>query len=104
MRTFCIISIVMFFFSIVGLFKVKLYVQSLNAELIKIKREINLVQSDIKVLQAEWSYLSNPKRLANLIDRHLKNNSLIVASQVKNLDSLNGRSALAQLKNPDSTN
>ncbi len=98
MRTFCIISIVMFFLSIVGLFKVKLYVQSLNRELIKIKSEINLVQSDIKVLQAEWSYLNNPKRLASLVKKYLKNNSLILASQVKNLDSLNGRSVLAQLK------
>ncbi|MDR2548173.1 MAG: hypothetical protein LBC34_01560 [Rickettsiales bacterium] len=101
MRTFCIISIVMFFFSITGLFKVKLHVQSLNEELKKIKREISLAQSDIKVLKAEWSYLSNPKRLANLMDRHLKNNSFILASQVKNLDSLNGRSALAQLENQD---
>ncbi|WP_395462944.1 hypothetical protein [Wolbachia endosymbiont of Cantharis cryptica] len=101
MRIFCIISIVVFFFSIVGLFKVKLHVQSLNKELIQIKREFNLVQSDIKVLQAEWSYLSNPKRLARLMKKYLKNNSLILASQVKNLDAVNGRSVLAQLKNPD---
>ena len=98
MRTFCIISIVMFFLSIVGLFKIKLHVQLLNRELIKIKSEISLVQSDIKVLQAEWSYLNNPKRLASLVKKYLKNNSLILASQVKNLDSLNGRSVLAQLK------
>jgi len=98
MRTFCIISIVMFFLSIVGLLKIKLHVQSLNRELIKIKSEISLVQSDIKVLQAEWSYLNNPKRLASLVKKYLKNNSLILASQVKNLDSLNGRSVLAQLK------
>lgn len=98
MRTFCIISIVMFFLSIVGLFKIKLHVQSLNRELIKIKSEINLVQSDIKVLQAEWSYLNNPKRLASLVKKYLKNNSFILASQVKNLDSLNDRSMLVQLK------
>ncbi|MGL9718832.1 MAG: cell division protein FtsL [Wolbachia sp.] len=103
MRTFCVISIVMFFFSIIGLFKVKLHVQSLNEELIKIKREINLVQSDMKVLQAEWSYLSNPKRLANLMERYMKSNSWILASQIKNLGSLNDRSMLAQLKNLDST-
>ncbi|QOD38265.1 cell division protein FtsL [Candidatus Wolbachia massiliensis] len=99
MRTFCIISMSVFFLSVVGLFKVKLHVQSLNEELIKIKREINLVHSDIKVLQAEWSYLSNPKRLANLMEKYLKNNSLILASQVTNLDSLNDRSVLAKLKN-----
>ncbi|APR98778.1 cell division protein FtsL [Wolbachia endosymbiont of Folsomia candida] len=98
MKTFCIVSIVVFFFSTIGLFKVKLYVQSLNRELIKIKSEINSVQSDIKVLQAEWSYLNNPKRLAKLVEKYLKNNSLILASQVKNLDYLHGRSALARLK------
>ncbi|WP_255565542.1 hypothetical protein [Wolbachia endosymbiont of Cylisticus convexus] len=32
------------FFSITGLFKVKLHVLSLNRELTQIKREINLVQ------------------------------------------------------------
>ncbi|WP_341808086.1 hypothetical protein [Wolbachia endosymbiont (group E) of Neria commutata] len=74
----------------------KLHVQSLNRELIKIKNEINLVQSDIKVLQAEWSYLNNPKRLASLVEKYLKSNSLILTSQVKNLNS-----ELAQLKIPD---
>ncbi|MDM8335684.1 cell division protein FtsL [Wolbachia pipientis] len=101
MKVFCIILITSFFLSIVVLFRVKSHVQSLNRELIRIKREIKLVQSDIKVLQAEWSYLSNPKRLAKLMEEYLKNNSLILASQFKDLDSLNGRSVLAQLKNPD---
>ncbi len=96
MKTFCIVSIALFFLSIIGLFKVKLHVQSLNRELIKIKNEINLVQSDIKVLQAEWSYLNNPKRLASLVEKYLKSNSLILTSQVKNLNS-----ELAQLKIPD---
>ncbi|MGL9681733.1 MAG: hypothetical protein ACR5K2_01895 [Wolbachia sp.] len=63
MRTFCIIFNG-YVFQYSGLFKVKLHVQSLNEEL-KIKREISLAQSDIKVLQTEWSYLSNPKRLQN---------------------------------------
>lgn len=96
MKTFCIVSIALFFLSIIGLFQVKLHVQSLNRELIKIKNEINLVQSDIKVLQAEWSYLNNPKRLAILVEKYLKSNSLVLTSQVKNLNS-----ALAQLKIPD---
>ena len=101
MRAFCIISVILFFLSVVGLFKVKLHVQGLNRELIKIKNEIDLVQNDIKVLQAEWSYLNNPKRLASLTKKYLRNNSLILASQVKDLDSLHGRTVLAQLKTPD---
>jgi cell division protein FtsL len=90
MRIFCIISIIAFFFSIVGLFKIKLYVQSLNTELVKIKSEISLAQSDLKVLQAEWSYLNNPTRLARLARKYLRNNSLILTNQIKSLDSLQG--------------
>ncbi|WP_168464012.1 cell division protein FtsL [Wolbachia endosymbiont of Ctenocephalides felis wCfeT] len=87
MKILCIISVIIFLLSVVGLFQIKLHVQSLNRELIKIKNEINLVQSDIKVLQAEWSYLNHPKRLASLVEKYLKNNSLILASQVKRLDA-----------------
>ncbi|HCE59239.1 MAG TPA: hypothetical protein DEQ74_00150 [Wolbachia sp.] len=83
MKVFCIISIVMFFLSVMGLFKVKLHVQQLDRELMRIKNEINLAQSDLKVLQAEWSYLNNPKRLTYLATKYLRNNSLIVVSQIK---------------------
>ncbi|MDD9332058.1 MAG: hypothetical protein PV340_05675 [Wolbachia sp.] len=84
-----------------GLFKVKLHVQELNRELMKMKSEISSVQGDLKVLQAEWSYLNNPARLANLAKKYLRGNSSILTSQVKDLDSLQGRSVLAQLKTPD---
>lgn len=89
MKTFLMISIITFFLSVIALFQVKLRTQSLNRELIKIKNEINLAKSDIKVLQAEWSYLNNPKRIAKLVEKYLKNNSLILTDQIKNLDSIN---------------
>lgn len=89
MRTFLMISIITFFLSVIVLFQVKLHTQSLNRELIKIKSEINLARNDMQVLQAEWSYLNNPKRLAKLVERYLKNNTLILTNQIKNLDSIN---------------
>ncbi|WCR53495.1 MAG: Cell division protein FtsL [Wolbachia endosymbiont of Ctenocephalides orientis wCori] len=89
MKIFLMISIITFFLSVIVLFQVKLHTQSLNRELIKIKNEINLARNDMQVLQAEWSYLNNPKRLAKLAERYLKNNSLILTNQIKNLDSIN---------------
>lgn len=89
MKVFLMISIITFFLSVIVLFQVKLHTQSLNRELIKIKSEINLARNDMQVLQAEWSYLNNPKRLAKLAERYLKNNSLILTNQIKNLDSIN---------------
>lgn len=89
MRIFLMISIITFFLSVIVLFQVKLRTQSLNRELMKIKSEINLARNDMQVLQAEWSYLNNPKRLAKLVERYLKNNSLMLTNQIKNLDSIN---------------
>ncbi|MDG7056021.1 MAG: hypothetical protein LKM44_00790 [Wolbachia endosymbiont of Meromenopon meropis] len=76
-----------------------MHVQSLDEELKKIKREIYLVQCDIKVLQAEWSYLSNPKRLVKLMDKYSKNESVFNNSQIKILDFLNSCSTSIRFKN-----
>lgn len=83
MKIICITFIVIFFFSVIGLFKVKLYSQELNRELMKIKNEISLAQSELKVLHAEWSYLNHPKRLEYLVKKYLKSSSLISANQIK---------------------
>lgn len=88
MKVFCILSIIIFFLSVIGLFKVKLHVQQLNRELIKIKNEINLAQSDLKVLHAEWSYLNDPKRLAYLAKKYLRDNALVLANQIKRINLL----------------
>ncbi|MBV0899602.1 MAG: hypothetical protein KTV77_02430 [Wolbachia endosymbiont of Fragariocoptes setiger] len=83
MKIICITSIVIFFFSVIALFKVKLHSQELSRELMKIKNEISLAQSELKVLHAEWSYLNHPKRLECLVEKYLKNSSLISADQIK---------------------
>ncbi|TXH34350.1 MAG: hypothetical protein E6Q98_19040 [Rhodospirillaceae bacterium] len=71
----------------VGLFQVKYNVQAKEAELRHLKRQIDSNLSTIHVLDAEWSYLNDPVRLADLARRHT---DLLPtqASQIKNFADL----------------
>jgi len=53
------------------LFQVKYEVQDLERELTQINRQILADQEAVHVLQAEWSYLNQPARIAELSRRHL---------------------------------
>ena len=54
-----------------GLFHVSDRVQSLEEELTQVNRDILREQETIHLLHAEWSYLNEPTRLAELTRRHL---------------------------------
>ena len=54
----------------VGLFQVKYNVQAKERELREVRRQIEANLSAIHVLDAEWSYLNDPLRLADLARRH----------------------------------
>jgi hypothetical protein len=54
-----------------GLFHVSYRVQSLEQELTQVNRDILSEQETIHLLHAEWSYLNEPTRLAELTRRHL---------------------------------
>ena len=54
-----------------GLFHVSYRVQSLEEELTQANRDILREQETIHLLHAEWSYLNEPTRLAELTRRHL---------------------------------
>jgi hypothetical protein len=54
----------------IGLFQVKYNVQSQERELREVRRQIEANYSAIHVLEAEWSYLNDPLRLADLTRRH----------------------------------
>jgi hypothetical protein len=54
----------------IGLFQVKYNVQSQERELRDVRRQIDANYSAIHVLEAEWSYLNDPLRLADLARRH----------------------------------
>ena len=56
----------------VGLFVVKNQVQSLETELTRINREIQLEKQDLHVLRAEWSHLNQPGRLEILAIKYLE--------------------------------
>jgi hypothetical protein len=54
----------------IGLFQVKYNVQSKERELREVRRQIEANYTAIHVLDAEWSYLNDPLRLADLTRRH----------------------------------
>ena len=54
-----------------ALFQVKQAVQELEQELAGIEAEIREDREALRVLQAEWSYLHRPARLADLARRYL---------------------------------
>lgn len=54
----------------VGLFQVKYNVQAKERELREVRRQIEANYSAMHVLEAEWSYLNDPLRLADLTRRH----------------------------------
>ena len=55
-----------------GLYKLKYEVQELEARYAQVNRAILAEQETIRVLNAEWSFLNNPKRLGNLSERYLE--------------------------------
>jgi hypothetical protein len=56
---------------VMGLFHVKYQVQALEDEIVRVNRQIVGEQEAIHVLQAEWSYVNQPRRLEALSSRHL---------------------------------
>jgi hypothetical protein len=53
------------------MFKVKYEVQELEDQVVRINRDIAADRDAIHVLKAEWSFLSQPNRIAELTKRHL---------------------------------
>lgn len=70
-----------------GLFQVKHEVQLLEQDLQRLNRAILADQEAIHVLQAEWTYLDRPERLARLSRRHLELAPL-TAVQIITIDDL----------------
>lgn len=79
----------------VGLFQVKYNVQSKEAELRGINKQIEANRSAMHVLDAEWSYLNDPTRLADLTRRHT-DLTPTQANQLKHFSDLPPRPASAQ--------
>ena len=54
-----------------GLFQLKYAVQDREDELARLNRDLIASEESIHVLNAEWSYLNRPERLAALAEKHL---------------------------------
>jgi len=71
----------------VGLFQVSYRVQSLEDQLTRVNRQILAERDTIHLLNAEWSYLNEPTRLAELAQRHL-NLAPLGATQMVRIEDL----------------
>lgn len=69
------------------MFQVKYKVVDLEIENKELKKSIETTSRSIHTLQAEWSYLNDPKRLANLSASYLQV-APIEAGQIFKLDNL----------------
>jgi cell division protein FtsL len=72
----------------VAVFTVKSNVARLEEELLRVRKEIVHDQQAMHVLNAEWSYLNKPSRLAELAKRHLPLLQPIATVQYAGLDRL----------------
>jgi len=71
----------------VGLFQVKYAVQSKERELRTVNRQITADREAMRVLEAEWSYLNDPVRLADLTRRHT-DLAPVMAGQIATFEGL----------------
>jgi hypothetical protein len=70
-----------------GMFQVKREVQNLEDQITRINRSIARDRDAIHVLNAEWSYLTQPTRLAEVSKRHLTLSPVATAQlgQIENI-------------------
>lgn len=61
----------LFLISTLGLFYIKHHVKELKKEIIATKQQLVDEKERLHVLEAEWAYLNDPKRLQQLVDHYL---------------------------------
>jgi len=66
----------------------KYTVVNLQNEINDLNSKISRQKQDYHVLQAEWTYLTSPKRIEILAEAYLKGNKEITAEQLKNIEKL----------------
>lgn len=59
-------------FSLLGLVKVKVYVQDLREEITTMENTKYKLGDEVQVLNAEWSNLNRPERIKNLAKQYLQ--------------------------------
>ena len=71
----------------VGLYHINYEVEALEAELDQVREDITHERERLDVLEAEWSYLNRPSRLARLARKHL-NMETLAPEQIVRIDQL----------------
>ena len=84
MRRNLILTLIFFVILGVILSKSKYEVVSLRNQLKTIQREIYKTIDDLKVYNAEWSYLNEPKRLQALANKYLPN---MISTNIKQIET-----------------
>jgi hypothetical protein len=74
--------------SIVIMFSVKYSLYSLKREIVIIDKEIQRNVEEKQILEAEWSYLTTPERLRNLLANNQEKYIVIKVAQIKKLETL----------------
>jgi hypothetical protein len=71
-----------------AMFKVKYAVQELEDDLGRVRKQTVAEQQEIRVLNAEWSYLTQPQRLAELNRRFLSLAAIPVKQLQRGIDDI----------------
>ena len=87
MRIVAVITLLLLLGVSYGLYQLKYQVEGLQDRAADLARQTEEDQRAIKVLQAEWAYLTRPQRLQRLSDDFL-NLDLVTATQIAALDEL----------------
>ena len=82
MRKLSVLFICFLVFLGVGVSKFKYEVVFMRRTLSKINNEIVRIADDLRVYEAEWSYLNDPKRLAILASKYLPDMKPIEHKQI----------------------
>jgi len=82
------ISMAVLALSVIMMFSVKYTLYSLKREIVVIDREIQRNIEEKQILEAEWSYLTTPERLRNLLANNQEKYIVIEVAQIKKLETL----------------
>ena len=89
MRRNLVLTLIFFVILGVILSKSKYEVVSLRKQLKQIQNEISQTIDDLKVYNAEWSYLNDPKRLKELANKYLPNMITTDPHQIETYNNFN---------------
>ncbi len=84
----------------VGLYHVNYRVKELREELEQVENDIEKERERLRVLEAEWSYLNRPSRLARLARKHLDMDT-IQPEQMVRVEQLPPRITEREMPRPD---